>query len=317
MAKALMCAPEILKQDLQGRVFIVTGGNSGIGFECVKQLARQNAEVILACRRVEDGERRVDEIRAEHAGANVHVRRLDLASLASVRTFAAELSAERDALHGLLNNAGVMNTPNTKTADGFEMQFGVNHLGHFLLTDLLLEMLKKGAPSRIVNVSSCFHDMAMGRKGDIHFDDLNFQQKKFDGWEAYAQSKLANLLHARSLAKRLEGTGVIAVSVHPGWVRTDLAKHTMPLFVQNFLLRPMLSLAGMIDPWAGAQTSLHALLASDVPDHNGEFYSQTGTYRDKSCNKGGWPMRSPNPVAHDDGVAQRLWEKSEELVSRA
>ncbi|MFT5354875.1 MAG: NAD(P)-dependent dehydrogenase (short-subunit alcohol dehydrogenase family), partial [Polyangiales bacterium] len=254
-------------------------------------------------------------LKQEHPSVIASARALDLGDLASVRAFAKGLLEEHDTIHGLLNNAGVMNTAeDAKTKDGFEMQIGVNHLGHFLLTDLLLGALKKGAPSRVVNVSSCFHDRAQGREGKIVADDLNFENRKYNGWEAYAQSKLANVLHAKELSKRLEGSGVTAVSVHPGWVRTDLAKHTMPLFVQNYILLPVFKLMGMIEPWQGAQTSLHAMLADDVPEHSGAFYSQTGIYRDKSCNKGGWPLTSPNPHAHDDAMASALWTKSEELV---
>ncbi len=314
MAKPHMCPQSLLDKDLGGRTIVVTGANSGIGYATAKQLAKQGAHVVLACRRVEEGNKRVDEIRAEHSGASVEARALDLGNLQSVRDFAEGLLAERDTLHGLINNAGVMNTPQKKTADGFEMQIGVNHLGHFLLTELLRGALDKGAPSRIVNVSSCYHDKAMGREGKIDLDDLHFETRKYDGWEAYAQSKLANLLHARGLAKRLEDSGVVAVSVHPGWVRTDLARHTMPLFVQNYIMRPIMGLMGMIEPWQGAQTSLYAMLADDVSEHAGEYYSQLGLYRDKSLNKGGWPMRSPNPAAHDDAMADALWERSRELV---
>ena len=315
MAKALICSPELLAKDLSGRVIVVTGANSGIGLVSANQLAKQGATVIYACRRVGEAEKAIAALKEEHPNASASARALDLGDLASVRAFAEGLLAEHDTLHGLLNNAGVMNTSaDAKTKDGFEMQIGVNHLGHFLLTELLLGALKKGAPSRIVNVSSCFHDKAQGRIGKIDVDDLHFENRKYDGWEAYAQSKLANLLHARELAKRVEGSDVTAVSVHPGWVRTDLAKHSMPLFVQNYVLRPVFGLMGMIEPWQGAQTSLHALLSDDVTEHNGAFFSQTGIYRDKACNKGGWPLTSPNPNAHDDAMAKALWEKSEELV---
>lgn len=315
MAKALICSPELLAKDLSGRVIVVTGANSGIGLVSANQLAKQGATVIYACRRVGEAEKAIAALKEEHPNASASARALDLGDLASVRAFAEGLLAEHDTLHGLLNNAGVMNTSaDAKTKDGFEMQIGVNHLGHFLLTELLLGALKKGAPSRIVNVSSCFHDKAQGRIGKIDVDDLHFENRKYDGWEAYAQSKLANLLHARELAKRVEGSDVTAVSVHPGWVRTDLAKHSMPLFVQNYVLRPVFGLMGMIEPWQGAQTSLHALLSDDVKEHNGAFFSQTGIYRDKACNKGGWPLTSPNPNAHDDAMAKALWEKSEELV---
>ncbi len=315
MAKPLVCDPSLLQRDLSGKTIVVTGANAGIGLVTARQLAKQGASVILACRREEEAARCVAEIQNEHADAKVKAMRLDLGDLESVRAFASAFLADHTALHGLVNNAGVMNTPNTKTKDGFEMQFGVNHLGHFLLTELLRPALEAGAPSRIVNVASCFHDKAMGREGDIHLDDIHYASRKYDGWEAYAQSKLANVLHARGLAKRLESTDVVAVSVHPGWVRTNLARHSMPLFVQNYIMRPFLRLGGMIEPWEGAQTSLHALLADDV--QSGAYYSQTGVYREKKCNKGGWPLESPNPRVHDDTLVDALWEKSEAMVGLA
>ena len=189
------------------------------------------------------------------------MRKLDLGDLSSVRAFAAGYLRDHDSLHLLINNAGVMSTPEGKTADGFETQIG-------------------------------------------------FENRKYDGWASYAQSKLANLLHAKQLAKRLEGTGVTAVSVHPGWVRTELMRHTMPASMQS-VMRPFMR---MIEPWEGTQTTLYAALAPDVEDHPGAYYSQTGTYRDKSKNAGGWPLESPNPQAHDDDLAQRLYEHSRELV---
>jgi len=314
MAQPHMCDPALLDRDLSGRRYVVTGANAGIGFVTAKQLARQGASVVLACRRVAAGDEKASEIRDAHPNADVEVRELDLGNLASVRAFADGLLAEHDTLQGLVNNAGVMNTPKGRTKDGFETQLGTNHLGHFLLTELLLPALRRGAPARVVNVSSCYHDKAMGRAGDIHLDDLQYDRRSYDGWEAYAQSKLANLLHAKSLARRLEGTGVTAVSIHPGWVRTDLARHSMPLFLQNVVLRPILRGLGMIEPWEGAQTTLHALLDDDVHNHAGAYYSQLGIYRDKACNKGGWPMRSPNPKAHDDALAEALWLRSRQLV---
>jgi len=315
MPRPLMCDPELFAKDLSGKRYVVTGANSGIGFEVTKQLARQSAEIVLGCRRPDEGEKAAAEIREDAPEAELEVRELDLGSLDSVRAFAEAFTADHDRLHGLLNNAGVMNTDAGTTEDGFELQLGINHLGHFLLTELLLDTLQASAPARIVNVSSCFHDVAQGREGEIHFDDLHFQDRDYDGWKAYAQSKLANVLHAKELAKRLEGTGVSAVSVHPGWVRTNLIRHTMPTFVQDYLLRPVLGLMGMIGPWEGAQTSLHALLADDVD--SGAYYSQRGIYRDKAKNRGGWPMASPNPQAHDEEVADRLYEKSRELVGLA
>lgn len=314
MAKPLLCPPELLALDLTGKTYVVTGGNSGIGLSTVQQLAKQGAQVILACRRTADGERAKAEITAGGVRGSIEVRELDLASLASVRAFASAFLADHKQLHGLVNNAGVMNTPAGKTKDGFETQLGTNHLGHFLLTELLLDVLKASAPSRIVNLSSCYHDVAQGRKGTIDFDDLHFEKRKYDGWESYAQSKLANVLHAKELASRLAGTGVTAVSVHPGWVRTRLMRSSMPLWMQDVVLKPFFRLGGMIEPWEGTQSSLYALLSPEVPQHAGAFFSQLGWYREKSANKGGWPLRSPNPVAHDDAVAKRLDEVSRKLV---
>jgi NAD(P)-dependent dehydrogenase (short-subunit alcohol dehydrogenase family) len=317
LAKTLMCDPALFEQDLGGRVYVVTGANSGIGWVTARQLAKQGAHVVLACRRVEEGQKCVASLQTEHPEASVEVMALDLGELASVRNFASTFLAKHERLDGLVNNAGVMNTAEGKTIDGFERQLGVNHLGHFLLTEQLDAVLRRSAPARVVCLSSCYHDIAMGRDGEIVFEDLHFDERPYDGWKAYAQSKLANLLHAQGLAKRFEGTEVTAVSVHPGWVRTPLIRHTMPLWIQDTIFRPVGRLMGMIEPWEGAQTTLHALLDPDVPRHAGAFFSQTGMYRDRSCNRGGWPLTSPNPQAGDDAVIERLWSVSHDLTQRA
>ncbi|MEB3198378.1 MAG: SDR family oxidoreductase [Candidatus Sericytochromatia bacterium] len=317
MARPLMCPPDLLQLDLAGRTYLVTGGNSGIGLVTVRQLAKQGARVILACRRPAEGERVRQEIAQGRARGEVTVAPLDLARLDSVRAFAQEFLAANQPLHGLVNNAGVMNTPHGKTPDGFESQFGTNHLGHYLLTELLLPALQRAEAGRIVNVASCYHDLAFGREGRIDFDDLHFDRRPYDGWAAYAQSKLANVLHARQLARRLAGSGITAVSVHPGWVRTNLISGTIPLWVQDIALRPILRLAGMLEPWEGTQTTLYALLSPEVPAHPGAYFSQLGLYRDRSANRGGWPLHSPNPVVHDDAVAERLDQVSRDLVGLA
>lgn len=319
MPRPILCPPALLQQDLGGRTYVVTGANSGIGLVTVEQLATQGATVILACRRVADGEVARAGLVARGVKGHVEVMALDLSDLASVRAFADAFKARHQALHGLINNAGVMNTPKGTTKDGFETQLGVNHLGHYLLTELLLPVLTATAAAatggaRIVNLSSCYHDLAMGREGRIDFDDLMFERQPYDGWTAYAQSKLANVLHAKHLATRLQGTGVVAVSVHPGWVRTNLIKNSMPTWMQDWVLRPFLRASGMIEPREGAQTTLFAVLAPDVAAHNGAYFSQTGMYRDKAAKKGGWPLRSPNPHAHDDVAAARLDEVSRRLV---
>lgn len=322
MARPLRCEPHLFERQLDGQHYIVTGANSGIGWETTKQLLAQGASVILACRDVEAAERQLQSLEQRQAAT---VMELDLARLASVRDFATRLDAMNLPCDGLVNNAGVMNTPLQRTAHGFELQFGVNHLGHFLLTKLMQDKLLAAATredrnpsapqrSRIVNVSSCFHDKAMGRSGRIDLDDPNFEKRSYDGWRAYAQSKLANVLHAQELAKRLDPDRVFAASVHPGWVRTRLARHSSPLWVQNFLLRPFFKLSGMIEPRDGAQTSLHVLLSDTAVQHNGAFFSQKGIYRDRAKNRGGWPLESPNPNTHDSNQARGLWQLSEALV---
>jgi NAD(P)-dependent dehydrogenase (short-subunit alcohol dehydrogenase family) len=314
MAKVLMCNPELFLQNLSDKTYIVTGGNSGIGFITAQQLAQQGAHVIIACRRPTEGERAKQEILQNHASAKIEVMEMDLGNLDSIRSFAQKFLSEKTQLHGLVNNAGVMYTPFSRTKDGFETQMGTNYFGHFLLTELLIPILKTSGPSRIAILSSCYHDKAQGREGKIDFNDYNFNQKKYDGWEAYAQSKLANLLHAKHLAKVLKGTEVTVASVHPGWVRTNLFKTLMPLWFQNILLKPFLQLGGMIEPWEGAQTTLHVLLAPEVSSQSGQYFSQTGFYRTKEATKGGWPLKSPNPHAHDEEVAQKLYELSRKLV---
>lgn len=316
MTKPLICDKSLLSLDLSEKIYVVTGGASGIGRVTVEQLARQGATVVIGVRNAAAGREVADAIRREQPAARVEVLPLDLASLASVERFAELFLRSHTELHGLVNNAGVMNTPRGQTEDGFELQFGTNHLGHFYLTELLLDVLKKTAGARIVNVSSCYHDKAMGREGKIDLDDLRFKRRKYDGWTAYAQSKLANLLHAKELARRLAGTGVTAVSVHPGWVRTNLIRYSAPVFLQN-ALSVVLRFAGLIEPWEGAQTTLYALLSPEVPQHNGEFFSQTGMYRDRSKNAGGWPMSSPNPSAHDEALARRLYDESQRIVREA
>ena len=314
MAKPLMCPVSLFSIDLAGKVYIVTGGNSGIGLETVTQLARQGASVVLACRRPLVGQKAKASIEQTGVRGKVEVMELDLSSLESVRSFAQRFLKNHQRLDGLVNNAGVMNTPKGLTRDGFETQIGTNHLGHFLLTELLLEVLMKTDSARVVNLSSCFHDRAMGREGRIDFEDLHFERKKYDGWEAYAQSKLANLLHAKALAKRVSGSGVTAVSVHPGWVRTQLISHSMPIWIQDFLLRPVFKVMGMIEPWEGAQSSLYALLAPEVKSQNGGYFSQLGIYRTREAGRGGWPMNSPNPCANDEALAEKLYGVSLKLV---
>lgn len=309
MPKTLMCAPKLFEKNLSGQTYIVTGANSGSGFATAEQLAKQGATVIGACRRVDAGKAAFADV-----SGTVDIMELDLASLASVRRFAEAFTAKYDRLDGLVNNAGVMMPPQGTTVDGFETQFGINHLGHFLLTELLLDTLKASAPARIVNVSSAAHAGMAGSPAEINFDDLNFETREYNAAAAYNQSKLANLLHAKELAKQLDGTGVSTFSVHPGWIRSNLAQGPMR-FVQNVLLRPFAGMLGTMDWFEGAQTTLHCLLDDDAPQNSGAFYSQNSIlYQDKADKAGAWPMKSPNPIAHDDAVAEKLYTVSKELV---
>ena len=208
------------KARLDGKTVIITGANTGIGLETAVDLAKRNARVILACRSVERGETAAVEVRKRSGNDNAVFVQLDLASLDSVRKFAAKILEEEPQIDILINNAGVMGIPERKlTQDGFEMLFGVNHLGHFLLTNLLLDRIKEAPSARIVTVSSLGH-----AQGNMDFNNLN-SERSYSRWTAYGTSKLANILFTRSLAKRLKGTRVTANVLHPGAINTELSRN--------------------------------------------------------------------------------------------
>ena len=215
------------KNKLTGKTAIITGSNTGIGLETAIDFAKRGCRVILACRSVEKGQAAVEEVKKRANSEDVVFVQLDLASLQSVREFAAKILEEEARLDLLINNAGVMMCPYTLTDDGFELQFGVNHLAHFLLTNLLLERMKEAPDARIVNVSSLGHSL-----GKINFDDLK-SERSYNSLTAYGQSKLANILFTRQLAKRMEGTSVTAYALHPGGVRTELARHINIVIVSH------------------------------------------------------------------------------------
>lgn len=313
MLKTLRCNPQLFEKDLEGKTFLVTGANAGVGLETTRQLVRQGAHVVMACRRVEAGQQAASTMTKEKG--STEVMPLDLGDLNSVRAFAAAFLDKYNHLDGLINNAGVVNFSLSRTKDGFEEMFGINHLGHFLLTELLLDLLKSSAPSRIVILSSVVHAGSSEKRVTVDLNDPNFENRPFE--EAYGQSKLANLLHAKQLAQRLEGSGVTAVSVHPGWARSNLIGTTWTMqFLQNVLLRPFAGLLGMMNNYDGAQTSLHCILDDSIPEHNGEYFSQNSIlYADKECRPGGWPMRSPNENAHDMALASKLDQLSRQLVN--
>ena len=281
---------------LDGTTAVITGANAGIGRETVRHLCRRGARVIMGVRSVERGEEaRADVLEsAREPGSSGHgspgaviVLQLDLASLQSVRDFAQEVLARADKVNLLINNAGVMACPRAETKEGFELQLGVNHLGHFLLTLLLLDRLIDSAPSRIINLSSLAHT-----RGKMHFDNLMLE-RGYGKWQAYYQSKLANVLFTRELARRLLGTRVTTYAVHPGIVGTDLWRHQGCF---DRLLQPMFK-----TPEQGAQTTLYCALAPELATLSGRYYADCKEVR-------------PSARARRDEDAARLWQISEELV---
>lgn len=281
---------------MDGKTVIVTGANSGIGRATAAGIVRLQGRVIMACRDVSRAEEAVRDIR-QQTGASASqlvVRQLDIASLRSVRAFCHDIRKEEPRLDVLINNAGVYQCPYTTTEDGFEMQFGVNHLGHFLLTHLLLDLLKQSAPSRIVVVSSKLY-----KHGHINFEDLN-SEHSYDKAFAYSRSKLANLLFTCELAQRLQGSGVTVNALTPGIVRTNLGRHVhIPVLAKP--LFNLLSWGLFKSPEEGAQTSVYLASSPDVEGVQGKCFAdcQPQVLLDK---------------ATDQEVASKLWDISEVMV---
>ncbi|KAG7469540.1 hypothetical protein MATL_G00129880 [Megalops atlanticus] len=274
----------------------VIGTSSGKRCFFGRFLCVLGARVVMACRDLTRAEKAATEIRNSTGNGNVVVRHLDLASLYSVRQFAKDYVASEERLDILINNAGVMMCPKWLTEDGYETQLAVNHLGHFLLTNLLLDKLKSCAPSRVVNVSSIAH-----RGGKIHFDDLCFDKMPYNSLVSYQQSKLANVLFSRELAHRLKGTGVTSYSLHPGVIRTELSRHVESWFplLRALLLAPSILL--MKTPREGAQTSIYCAVTKGLEEKSGCYFSDCA-------------VKEPAPEGKDDQVALRLWEVSARLV---
>ncbi|XP_072910489.1 retinol dehydrogenase 12-like isoform X2 [Hemitrygon akajei] len=265
---------------LDGKTVIITGANTGIGKESTKELAKRGAHIIMACRDTEKADAAAKEIIEETGNPNVVVKKLNLADIKSIREFAEQINNEQQQVNILINNAGVMMCPYLKTEDGFELQFGVNHLGHFLLTYLLIDLLKRSSPARIINVSSTAHKM-----GTIQFDDLN-SEKSYSSVKAYAQSKLANILFTKELARKLEGV-----------VRTELARHLNP--VTRFglsLLRPFTK-----SPEHGAKTTNYCAIAPGLEKETGQYFSD--------CD-----LAPCSAAACDDETAKKLWEVSCQML---
>ncbi len=292
--------------DLSGKVIVVTGANSGIGLEAARELARHRAHVVLACRNPSKAEGALAALRAEVADASVETMPLDLASLASVRAFAGAFHDKHERLDVLCNNAGIMAIPLTRTTDGFEMQIGTNHLGHFALTGLLLDVLESTPHSRVVTVSSGAH-----RIGRIRLDDLNWQQG-YRKWAAYGQSKLANLLFAYELQRRFEAAraNTASVACHPGYAATNL-QAVGPQMQGSSRMERLMELGNRLAAQSAHMGALPTLYAATAPDvAGGDFIGPDGFGQ-----TWGHPKKvQSNRRSHDRTVAAGLWQLSEKLT---
>ena len=282
----------------QGRLAVVTGANTGLGFETAQVLAARGASLVLAVRDIEKGKRAAERIAETAPGANVMVQPLDLTSLDSIRAAADELRDKHPRIDLLINNAGVMLTPRQTTSDGFELQFGTNHLGHFALTGLLLEQMLPVPGSRVVTVSSIAHRV----RARINFDDLQ-GERSYSRVGAYGQSKLANLMFTYELQRRLSGAGTtIAVAAHPGLADTELTRNS-PAIAAYFYARVMSQKAAM-----GALPVLRA--ATDPGVLGGQYYGPRGFFGARGYPK----LAESSRRSHDTAIQRRLWKVSEELT---
>ncbi|MCU7845130.1 MAG: SDR family NAD(P)-dependent oxidoreductase [Candidatus Thiodiazotropha sp. (ex Monitilora ramsayi)] len=283
--------------DQTDRQVVITGATSGIGREAARILAGKNASVTIGARNLQKAEDVVDKIRNEFPSADLSVRELDLSNLASVARFAGSIISDFNRLDVLINNAGIMMCPHSKTEDGFEIQMGTNHLGHFALTGHLLPLLQKTAGARIVVLSSLAHKM-----GNIDFNDLNWEQRKYNTNTAYGDSKLANLLFAYELARKLEqfDNNPLVTAAHPGWTGTDLQRHSgLISFLNRFF-------AQGVD--MGALPTLRAGFDSEA--QSGSFYGPSRFFE-----MHGNPIKvKSNGRSHDQQAARELWQQSEKLT---
>ena len=288
--------------DQADRVAVVTGANSGLGLVVARELARAGARVVLACRNLDKGRAALADVERAARGAAPELEELDLASLDSVRAFAERFRGSHDNFDLLINNAGVMASPRRRTADGFELQFGTNHLGHFALTGLLLPAMEGREDARVVTVSSNAHKF-----GRIAFDNLNGDRRYFR-WRAYGQSKLANLLFALELDRRLRSTGstVKSMAAHPGYAATNLQSAAAPLF--DRLVMKVSDAVVAQDDEMGALPILYA--ATEPGLESGTYAGPDGPGEHRGHPK----VVRPNRAARDEDTARRLWQVSEELT---
>ena len=294
--------------DLTGKLALVTGASSGLGAETARALASKGAQVVITARNMEKAEKVVSDIKASTGNNDVEIEELELGSLVSIREFAERFLSKHDTLNILVNNAGVMACPQGKTEDGFEMQFGTNHLGHFLMTSLIVPALIKGTPARIVCLSSAGH-----RISPVVFEDINFENREYEKWLAYGQSKTANALFAIALEKRLGDRDVHAYSVHPGVILTDLARYMSQeeldmMRKQNAELNRKTKNVS-----SGAATSVFAATAPELEGHGGVYLADCRICEINDTEDSLTVVRS---YAIDPENAERLWTVSEEMVGQ-
>ncbi len=293
--------------DLRGLAAVVTGATTGLGAETARTFASAGARVVICGRSMEKCEASAAAILESVPEADLDVESFDLADLTTVRAGAERILARYEALHLLINNAGVMFTPEGRTAQGFETQFGTNHLGHFVLTNLLLRALRAGGPSRIVNLSSGGHALS-----DVIWDDPNYEQRPYDKFEAYGQSKTANVLFTVELDRRLHPVGIRANAVHPGMIMTDLARHMDEGDMEQLGARARqreaagtgAGLPSLKSVPQGAATSVWAAVSPDLQDTGGEYLEDVS-------------VGTAASYATDPDAAARLWAMSEELVGES
>ena len=297
--------------DLSGRVFVVTGSSSGLGEESARGLSARGAHIAMASRDAIKNAEAVERIRASVPDADLSVHKLDLADLSSVARFAETATGTLDRIDVLINNAGVMCCGEGRTADGFETQFGTNHLGHFALTLLLMPLLRRAENPRVVTLSSGGHRIA-----DVDLVDPNFEKTPYDGWIAYGRSKSANAHFAAELARRC-GHQTLSFSVHPGAIVTQLGRHLTPELTEALMARARASASGQggssggmrfKSVEAGAATQVWAATAPDVAGHNGGYLADCGPTAPGPGDRG------YEPWIADATTAGRLWELSERLV---
>ncbi len=290
------------------KIAVVTGANSGLGYFTALELARKGAQVIMACRSRDKTEAAMQDIRKAVPDAKLDFMALDLADLKSVRSFAQTFAGRYPKLDLLINNAGVMALPFRKTADGFEMQIGTNHLGHFALTGLLLDTLKATPGSRVVNVASLAHNFSMG----MDLDDLNWERKRYRKWEAYGKTKLANLLFTFELGRRLKKAGidVMSVSAHPGYSATNLGV-AGPAMENSAVGKLMMNVGEALFAQTGDMGALPQLYAATMPDmQSGDYIGPDGWRQLK-----GYPKKvGCRRVARDPELGAKLWVLSQQLT---